>query len=146
MDALTQLKKISTSLIIISLLAFSGCKEQFDEEDCITYNYDDCNTVRPRIAELKMHFTISRDIHSVVFEIYKGTVDNGTVIITDTAFDSEVIYLLPIPEYYSVRAIYKLADKTLYAVDGKEIKVEKENRCDSTCYSISDTNLDMIIQ
>jgi hypothetical protein len=63
--------------LLIVVLSFSNCTKVEDIPDCDIYNYADCNTLEPDIAEMKMNFTISKDIRWIAFEIYKGTVDEG---------------------------------------------------------------------
>ncbi|RLD43687.1 MAG: hypothetical protein DRI86_09375 [Bacteroidetes bacterium] len=132
-------------LPMVVVLFLSGCEQTVSDEDCDTYNYYDCNTVEPFEAELKMKFTISKNIHSVAFEIYKGGFDENNIIVYDTALNSTVTYNMPIPEYYSVRAIYKLEDKILYTIDGVKMDKKSIQKCDSLCWKEANKELDLTI-
>jgi len=140
--------KILSALSLFTLLTiilFSSCEQTVSNEDCETYNYYDCNTVEPFEAELKMSFTISKNIHSVAFEIYKGGFDENNVIVNDTAWDSSVTYNMPIPEYYSVRATYKVDGKTIYTIDGVKMDKNSVQKCDSICWKDANKELDLTI-
>ena len=139
--------KISYLFGLLSIVLFLySCEEIVPNEDCETYNYYDCNSVEPFEAELKMSFTISKNIHWVAFEIYKGGFDENNIIVYDTAWNSTVTYNMPIPEYYSVRAIYKLEDKTLYTIDGVKMDKKSVQKCDSVCWKDANKELDLTIQ
>jgi hypothetical protein len=133
-------------LSIVLVLFLYSCEETVTDEDCETYNYYDCNSVEPFEAELTMKFTISKNIHRVAFEIYKGGFDENNIIVYDTARNSTVTYNMPIPEYYSVRAVYKLEDKTLYTIDGVKMDKKSVQKCDSVCWKDANKELDLTIQ
>jgi len=133
-------------LSIVLVLFLYSCEETVTDEDCETYNYYDCNSVEPFEAKLTMKFTISKNIHWVAFEIYKGGFDENNIIVYDTARNSTVTYNMPIPEYYSVRAIYKLEDKTLYTIDGVKMDKKSVQKCDSVCWKDANKELDLTIQ
>ncbi len=130
--------------ILIGLL-LSACEPTTNNEDCDTYNYYDCNTVEPFEAKLTMDFTISKNIRWVAFEIYKGRFDENNVIVRDTARNSTIEYTMPIPEYYSVRAIYKIDNKTIYTIDGVKMDKKSIQKCDSVCWQDADEKLDLRI-
>jgi len=57
-----------------------------------------------------------------------------------------VTYNMPIPEYYSVRAIYKLDGKTIYTIDGVKMDKKSVQKCDSVCWNDANKDLDLTIQ
>ncbi len=139
-------KTIEFSLLLVfsSMLLWS-CEQTVSEEDCETYNYYDCTTQEPYSAELKMKFSINKNVRWVAFAIYKGGFDENNVIVYDTAWDSSVIYDMPIPEYYSVRAIYKIDGKTIYTIDGIKMDKKSVQKCDSICWKEVNKELDLTI-
>ncbi len=132
-------------LLVIVLVSTSCNKGSFDDSDvdCYTYDYSDCETQRPREAEVDFFFTINNNFNWVPFELYKGNVDNGELILRDTAWNSKVTYVMPIPETYSVRAIYERNGETIYTVDGDRLDVLSKQVCDSICWTINVDNFDL---
>lgn len=141
---LKSLKRISLSLLLVSFFLLA-CEEEHIDGNCSFYNYSGCNTTEPFMAEMTMKFSITPDIPWVAFEIYEGTIDEGEVIVYDTAWNSQVIYDMPIPQYYSVKAKYELNGNIIYAIDGAEIRKHQERICDSLCWEVDETNLDLVI-
>lgn len=133
-------------LLTLFALTIVSCEETISEEDCATYNYYDCNTIKPIEADLKFKFSLSPKIKMVAFEIYKGNIEQNNIIIRDTAKSSTVTYIMPIPEYYSARAIYKEDGKTIYVVDGVKMDVKSVQKCDSVCWKDSNEEMDLTLQ
>ncbi len=133
-------------LIVLLLLLFSvSCERISSEEDCETYGYVDCNTEEPYEAEVTLEFSIKGN-ELVPFEIIKGKVEDGTTIVYDTAEISEIVYILEIPQYYTVKATYKNGSTTIFAVDGVNMKARDIQKCDSLCWEMDDFRLDMTIE
>jgi hypothetical protein len=143
-----RINKNKLAFILIMILLSVSCKKgSFDSSDvdCYTYDYSDCSTTRPYDTELNLLFTINKEFTWVPFEIYKGTVDKGELILRDTAWDNKITYIMPIPETYSVRAIYEINGQTIYAVDGDKLEAASKQICDSTCWSVDITNFDLML-
>ncbi len=130
--------------LILVGLSIASCSE-YSDVDCEYYDYHDCDTKEPSNLELNLYFTINQEIQSVPFEIYQGTVDEGTLLLRDTAYDHEVVYSMPVPNTYSVRAIYSKQDRTIYVVDGDKMKAKSQVRCDSTCWESTVYKFDLMI-
>ena len=141
------IKKISAIAILLILGSTYACTEDFyDEEvDCQSYNYNDCNTLEPIDANIDLLFTIKGN-QSVPFEIIEGKIEDGKTIIYDTARTSKISYIMAIPSYYTVKAEYKIGDKTVYAVDGVDMKARSTQRCDSICWETPSFKLDLTLQ
>ncbi len=132
-------------IIILGLIFTVSCESDVSDEDCETYDYVGCNTLEPYEAEVALKFTI-KDNEYVPFEIIKGRVENGTTIVYDTANVTEIVYILEIPQYYTVKAKYKNGNTTIYAIDGVEMKANDVKKCDSVCWEMDDFRLDMTLK
>lgn len=132
-------------LLLISLLIISCNKGAFNNRDvdCNTYDYSDCSTSEPYETEVNLVFSINNDFNWVPFEIYKGTVDKGELLIRDTAWNSKITYVMPIPETYSVRAKYEYNGQIIYTIDGAKLKATSEQICDSICWSVDVNDFDL---
>ena len=138
---------ISIGVFTLSLFACEADSTDLpDVEDCENYDYQDCNTVQPFEAKMIINFSVSSKIKSVPFVVYKGYVDDNNIYFQDTAWDANVEYLMPVDEYWSIMATYKVDGKTIKVIDGGSIKVHSANVCDSTCWSVKDLVLDAIIK
>ena len=141
------IKKISAIAILLILGSAYACTdESYNEEiDCQSYNYNDCNTIEPFDANVDLLFSMKGN-QSVPFEIIEGKIEDGKTIIYDTAHTSKITYIMAIPNYYTVKAEYTIGDKTVYAVDGVEMKARSTQRCDSICWETPPFNLDLTLQ
>ena len=137
-------------IVFTVLLAFSACNAASSDlpnvEDCENYDYQDCNTVQPYEAKLQINFSITSKIKSVPFEVYKGYVEDNNLFFRDTAYSAFLEYDVPVDNYYTVKAIYQMEGKTLKVIDGGNIKTHSKSVCDSTCWSVNDLNLSVIIK
>jgi len=132
------------------ILSFVACEATSSDlpnvDDCENYTYQDCNTTEPLEANLVINFSISSRNKSVVFEVYKGYVDDNNLYFRDTSWESSIEYSVPVNEYYSVMAIYHLDGKTIKVIDGGSIKTHSKKVCDSTCWSVKDLGLNAYIK
>jgi hypothetical protein len=132
------------------LLLFTSCEQEKVDlpnvEDCDHYYYEDCNTQEPFESGVRFDFSINRQTHFVVFEVYKGTVDEGSLFFTDTAFDASVTYIMPVNEYYSAIATYQVDGKTIKVIDGGNLVKQGKTVCDSTCRGVNELVLDLSIR
>lgn len=147
------LRKIKTFLVFsitVFVLGQYACKGGASDlpnvEDCENYDYQDCNTIQPFEAKMVINFSVSSKIKSVAFEVYKGYVDDNNLYFQDTAWDASKEYLMPVDEYWSVKATYHIDGKTIKVIDGGNIKVTNANVCDSTCWSVNELVLDAAIK
>lgn len=115
-------------------------------EDCSNYMYEDCNSVEPIDGIARFFFSINEQNSFVVFDVYLGNVDDGNWFFRDTSWNSTVEYVLSVDQYYSVKATYNANGKSLKVIDGGEIRKYSKVVCDSTCWDISELELDISIK
>ena len=142
--------KISIIFFIASVIfLFTACEKSYDtisDEDCDTYGYGDCITLAPIEAELKLNFSINKNRQWVAFEIYEGTIDQEKIIVYDTSWNSELTYVMAIPQTYTVKAYYSVSGKTIFAIDGMEMKAKSVQKCDSLCWLLREFRLDLMLK
>ncbi len=125
----------------ILILMVTSCNE-----DIILFEVDcsECYTQRPEYAPLTIRLTINKENPEVPITIYLGEFEKDQVRIQDTARYSTVSVDLIPSRYYSVRAEYRVGDKTIYAIDGDEIELKKvSSQCDSVCWVILGGDIDV---
>jgi len=130
--------------IIKILLVFFGLLIPFACEDmAVLVDCDDCFTEKPTDAVLTIKVTINDENVFVPFTIYSGNIEDGTIIKEDITYSSNYKLVVEVDEYYSVLVKYNSKARTIYAVDGKKLRVKKDNSsCDNTCYLILGNELD----
>ena len=137
-------------LLLLASGVWNACTENSvelpDVEDCEHYSYSDCNTVEPVDAPVRFIFTINNQIHHVIFTVYRGTIDEGSVFFTDTTSDSDLDYYLDVNEYYSAIATYEVDGKQIKVVDGGKLVKASKKVCDSVCWNVNDLVLDLSIR
>ena len=129
---------ISASLSVITLLYLYSCKrDNNDTVDCSTYDYSDCNTFEPTQAKFNLQLTINAENMSVPIIIYKGKLEDGEIIVTDSASTKYYDTLLPVDNFYTATAKYKKGNLIIIAVDGGKITKSKKTTCDSVCWDVT---------
>lgn len=145
--------KIKYSYFIILLASLSliySCKQDEvdlpEVEDCTSYMYEDCNTVEPIDGIVRFFFSINQHNNYVIFDVYQGNVDDGNLYFRDTSWNSSLEYILPVEQYYSVKATYIVDGNSLKVVDGGKIRTYSSVVCDSTCWGMNKLELDLSIK
>ena len=129
--------KYFARLLLVGLVVFiTSCKETQDTVDCSTYDYSDCQTKEPFVANFHIKLTINSDNPSVPVTVFYGKLEDNNVYFRDTLKTESLDTLLPIGNYYTVAAKYKVGSTTVTAVDGDKISKSHVTTCDSICWSV----------
>lgn len=127
-------------IVSIFIIAFSceGGTSTFE------VNCSECFINEPDSFELEVELSINSVYDTVYLEFFKGNVESGELI-WDGDVDTPLFYLLvPINEFYSVRATYKEAEKSIFAIDGdKMFKRYIADACDNDCWIVKGGFLDV---
>ena len=128
---------IKIFLILIILSASFSCTKLDDTspEDCSTYDFLDCNRTVPTLAEVSILFTHNATHKKVPFKIFKGYIDDGDILLSDTSNTNNITFYLPVNQYYTVEAEYIVNNEKIKAIDGYDFKNTSTLKCDSTCWS-----------
>ena len=136
--SISQFKKIL--FITQFLLIPFGCENL----ETLFVDCDKCYDENPELADLTVKFTINDENPYVRYILYSGTYDSGDIIAIDTSYTSEVVWSLDTDEYYSVKAEYAKGARTIFVVDGNELRTKKDrSSCDRECYIILGDELDV---
>lgn len=126
--------------VSLFLLIPFGCEDM----EVLFVDCDECYDENPEVADLTIKFTINDENPYVRYILYSGTYDSGDTIAIDTSYTSEVVWSLDTDEYYSVKAEYTKGARTIFAVDGNELRTKKDrSSCDRECYIILGDELDV---
>jgi hypothetical protein len=125
-------------VIVGIILLIVACKDTKDTTvDCSTYNYSDCETTEPYDGNFHVKLTINSENPAIPIIIYKGKLEENIIYMQDTITESTYDTLLPIDNFYTVAAKYKVGSTTVTAVDGDKISKSHTKTCDSTCWSVN---------
>ena len=93
---------------------------------------------------MNIKLTINEENQEVPITIFLGGYERNQVRLVDTV-DSPYVSVDLIPgREYSIRAEYHVGNKTIYAIDGDEIELEKvTSQCDSVCWIIKEGEVDV---
>ena len=107
-------------------------------------NCEDCYYPEPDSFDIEVQFTINDENPFVPLVVYKGDVRDSVVEWVDTATAEYYNLLVSVEEFYSIVAKYKAGDKTIFAIDGGEIKTHyQEEVCSEPCYTITGGLMDV---
>lgn len=132
-------------LFILSFMAmglFSACNP--DEEGDCDPNLS-CNTFQPVDGELVVRVTIDADHPSVPIAIYFGPFESGVLALRDTLTTERQTYIVPIDEKMSVTAEYRDGADVIFAIDGDEVTSSSTVNCDSTCWTVQNAQVDLML-
>lgn len=137
--------KKNTMLLILALACFfiNSCSESLQPEDCMNYDYSDCNTLEPELGALHVKLTINAENPYIPVSIYEGNAEDSLMVLSDTVMSAQSSYLLVPDKYYTVVAKYKSGNNIIYAFDGDRVKKIQEVICDSICWSVDEGNVNV---
>ena len=129
-------------LLIISTIACERYEPVSAGVDCTQ-----CFQQRPEWLQLNAKVTINAENPYVPLVIYIGDYDNGQIDWIDTTYNEDYWVDVKPDRYYSVVAKYKDGSKTIFAVDGDEVKLKRtRSDCDQECYYQKGGYIDVRLQ
>ncbi len=135
-------QKIITAVIFLFLaFVLGGCN--YDNSNCDSGTPPGgCQIQSPGEADLTVYISKNRSSF-VALKIYRGTLDNGTLVIEDTVYNiGSITYTLPFGTYTGT-AEYHFDGKTVIAVDQDKTGEKTREECDYTCYSVKNGTLNL---
>lgn len=132
-------------MILFCLIILQSCERTFvsTPEDCMNYDYSDCNTSEPAVVPMNIKLTINWENPQVPITIYKGKLESRDTILSDTTGSSSYIALLKPDNYYTVEARYISGNNIIYAIDGDNVKKIRNQICDSVCWTVQEGNVNV---
>lgn len=138
-------KVLQPFIVVFCLFFFQSCEQTFvsTPEDCMNYDYSDCNTSEPTVVPLNIKLTINPENPQVPITIFKGKLESRDTILSDTAGSSSYVVLLFPDSYYTVEARYRSGNSIIYAIDGDNVKKIRNQVCDSVCWTFQEGNVNV---
>lgn len=120
-------------IIILFAIAFSCGKGN----STLEVNCDECNSVEPDSFELSVDLTIDSEYDSVFLQFYKGNIESEQLSWQGEVFTPRFYHLVPVNEFYSVKAYYRKNGKIIIAVDGdRMVSRYIADACDGDCWIV----------
>ncbi len=121
-------------MLLVLLMMTAGACERYEPVSA-GVNCSECYQTRPEWLQLNAKVTINDQNPYVPLEIYIGDFENGQLDWVDTTWREDYWVDVKPDRYYSVRAKYRDGSKTIYTIDGDDVKLKlSRNDCDAECY------------
>jgi hypothetical protein len=134
---------INIKLTIILLIVMVGgaflnsCDSSGKEGN---YNCTDCITQKPDTASISINVTLNSQNDSVKVYIYFQDYSEGMQpddsIVTKKQTCKYFVNSVRTNHYFSIGAVYKSGDKTIYAFDGGDCNYQEQSGCDISCWQL----------
>ena len=119
-------------------LLFSTC-----ELNNLNLSCDDCWEAKPSEGLLMIDLSPLRNGDSIPVTVYKGKLESGAVFLQDTVVKDYLDIWVPIDNFYTVVAEYKVDNTIIKAVDGDNVSVYlDETNCSVACWRARDGKAD----
>ncbi|MBN1413875.1 MAG: hypothetical protein JW973_02140 [Bacteroidales bacterium] len=133
------------SLFILVVIALACNEKMFTGSvDC-----DKCYSEKPEVEKLFVYLTFNEDIDEIPLVLYKGDIEDNHIDYIDTAWAANgnpYWVMVEVEQDYSIRAEYRLARKTIYAVDETRLQVKHVSDvevCDVECWVVEDNTMSL---
>lgn len=124
--------------IILTIILFIGTMACEEDPFLGEVNCDECYTEKPTVGELIIKLTINAENQEIPVVVYRNDLEDRIVEWIDTVSVTTLYVEVPVNQYYSITAMYKAGDRTIYAVDGDRLRTRKiTDQCDETCWIIT---------
>ncbi len=113
------------------------------ELDSLNLSCDNCWEEKPTEGILAIDLSPVNENDSIPVTVYKGKIESGNIILQDTIFKDYHDIWVPVDNFYTVVAEYKIDNTTIRAVDGDRVDVYlDETNCTVSCYRARDGKVD----
>lgn len=127
-------KLFKYGLILLSFLLLNSC-ERLENINTPGFSCSECFQQRPEWVQLNIAVTINDENPFVPITIYVGNVEDNIVDWVDTTYNTDYWVDVKPDRDYSVKAEYKDGSKTIFAIDGDNVKLKyTDTNCDEPCY------------
>jgi len=134
------IKKYLIGVIAFMFIVWPISCERIEETmvDC-----NDCIDSYPSVADISIRFSINEENSIIKFKLYRGSLESNDLIMDGITYLPDWDVRLDVNQYYTVVAEYSSGGKTIYVVDGTNLRVKLDkSSCDQDCYFILGDELD----
>ena len=128
-------------IILINLISLNSCHEYYYDSD---YPCGFCYTEDYQLGVLTIQTTLNDENPNIPIVIYIDEIENDLIEHIDTINEANFEIWVPVDNYYTVTAEYKVGNKTITAVDKARVyKKENTSDCDEDCWIVFDGTVDV---
>ncbi len=139
------MKILKNIIILFFTFGLLSCDDYttYSDEDCINYDYSDCNSTEPFYGFVNVQLTINKQNPEVELVVFDGNIENHDTIAHDTIDQPFFQIFVELNKTYSAIAKYKVNDNRVIAVGNDKIRKTSATVCDSVCWKIKGGNIDV---
>ena len=135
---------VKTNIFLIVVILFILSCSKTSTMDCENPDYSDCNTIEPINGDLTIIVTKLEKTSEVPLSVYKGKFGSpDELVFQDTVSNVETVLNLLLNNNYYAVATYQVDGKTINAVDGVSFEKKGTVTCDSTCWKVKNSEIDV---
>ena len=153
MGKIRKIHKYSTQLIwmkssgFIALLLSLNLLLSTCEPGYLYLSCDDCWEVEPTEGILAIDLSPLRVGDSIPVTVYKGKLESGTVFLQDTIVKDYFDVWVPVDNFYTAVAEYKVDGTIIRVVDGDRVSTYlDETNCSTSCWRARDGKADCTLK
>ena len=127
-------------LVVLVVMAAFGCSS--DGEGDLPFAPVDCLKTKPANGHLNVTITLNAQNAKVPVTVYKGPIEDGMVVKSDSVSVAQFSYELPADRSYAVIARYLVGQDTILAIGSDDITTNEKEYEDGFCWEVTDGNVD----
>ena len=113
------------------------------EIDSLNLSCDNCYDIKPTEGILSIDVSLLKYGDSIPVSVYKGKLESGTIYLQDTITKDYLDIWVPVDNFYTVVAEYKVDSTLIRAVDGDRVSIYlDESNCSVACWRARDGKVD----
>jgi hypothetical protein len=101
-----------------------------------------CNTEKIDSGDVTINISYEAGQPGVPVILYDGYVEDNVILWSDTVYQSNITFYLPVGKRYAAEAYYVTSNQTIVALDGTKFKDNTNEECNTTCYQFPTVSLD----
>ena len=125
-------------LLSILVVSFVGCNKT--DPNCQIST--SCYTEKIDSGDVTIKISYQAGQPGVPVILYEGYVEDNVVLWSDTLYQSEITFYLPVDKRFAAEAYYFTSNQTIIALDGAKLKSRTEDECGTNCYQFPTLKID----
>lgn len=125
-------------LICSGIVGLSSCNKT--DPNCQISS--SCNTEKIDSGDVTINISYEAGQPGVPVVLYDGYVEDNVILWSDTLYQSNITFYLPVGKRYAAEAYYVTSNQTIVALDGTKFKDNSNEECNTTCYQFPTVSLD----
>jgi len=134
------MKKYFAFLILILLVVSINSSCNKTDPNCQIST--SCYTEKIDSGDVTINISYEAGQPGVPVILYDGYVEDNVILWSDTLYQSNITFYLPVGKRFAAEAYYVTSNQTIVALDGSKLKDNTNEECNITCYQFPTLTLD----